>query len=308
VFGKRLFRRAEKIEGRLAACVICFDRAHTLKPVLESLSAQSDAENVDFFFFQDGAVNRFSGRRHARDEDLDSCGRLVERTFPGAEFHRSEDNLGIALNFDRAEDRVFREGAYDYAVFFEDDLLVAPWYLSVIKVLLKQFEDRERVAMIAAYGLRPDRTLRRQTRKRRKLGVLGHHWGFALYRDRWARRQKELGWYLDLVRHADFRELPREEIKARYRRHGVEGLGLAQDGANIFGMIRCSQVKLNTFTNNGRYIGERGTHFTEERFRLHGFDRTVPYHREWLHFDDLDDAAIEGLYRQMCQGLTLARS
>lgn len=300
---RRPFRRARKLEGRLAACVLCFDRADYLEAVLASLARQSDTTNVDFLFVQDGAVHPLAGRR-ARDADVAACARLVERCFPDAELLRSPLNLGADLHTLRAEDLVFRERGYDQAVFFEDDLVVAPWYLSVLKVLLRRFERRERVAMLAAYGAEPTRALRRQHRRRRRLGVLGHHWGYAVYRDRWRRWQDEIPWYAGLLEsHGGGSPRLVAEVRARYRAGGVRAIGSSQDAVKLYAMARCGHVKLNTLTNNARYIGARGVHFTDALFRRYGFDRSVAYDREWLHFDALDDTAIEALYRRMTEVL-----
>src|SRR4029079_742033 len=85
--------------------IMSFNRPDYLSQVLKSLVEQvpADINNRKVVLFQDGAVNLVSQKRRARDEDILACIDVFRTAFPDGEIQASSVNLGVALNFDRAE-------------------------------------------------------------------------------------------------------------------------------------------------------------------------------------------------------------
>ena len=83
-------------------CILSFNQQHY---VLETLARQGGqaVAGRQIHFFQDGAVNTYSGVRYATDEDIGECLRLREELLPESVLHFSEANLGICESFLRAE-------------------------------------------------------------------------------------------------------------------------------------------------------------------------------------------------------------
>src|SRR5690349_4100200 len=111
--------------------IMAFNRPKYLRRVLVSLRQQRgvDLTNRQVLLFQDGAINPFSGRRGASDDEVKESVAVFRELFPTSEVHASPVNLGIALNFDRAEQKVFHEFGAPIAYFFEDDLELGPYYV-----------------------------------------------------------------------------------------------------------------------------------------------------------------------------------
>ena len=72
--------------------------------------------------------------------------------FPNGAVFESNDNLGIAMNFDRAERYVFEILSADAAIFFEDDMIISPVYLEVLGRLIERALEDERIGYVAAFG------------------------------------------------------------------------------------------------------------------------------------------------------------
>jgi GT2 family glycosyltransferase len=114
--------------------VMSFNRPDYLGKVLKSLREQVDCD-IDqrtIILFQDGAVNPYSNERHASDDEINQCAEIFQSLFPDSQIMRSPVNLGVALNFDRAERYGFEELAAESIIFLEDDLVLGHYYISII--------------------------------------------------------------------------------------------------------------------------------------------------------------------------------
>jgi hypothetical protein len=169
--------------------VMSFNRPDYLRAVLASLRAQtgSDIDGRDIYLFQDGAVNAVSGLRHATDEDIAASVAVFREAFPRGTVMEAPGNLGVALNFDRAETFGFETLGAESIVFLEDDMVLAPHYLQMLDALTATHADDPRVGYVAAYGNHHVRDLAEQRARRHEIALLYHNWAFALYRRHWLR-------------------------------------------------------------------------------------------------------------------------
>ena len=112
--------------------VMSFNRPDLLESVLKSLKSQSiEIDEKRVYLFQDGVQSRFSDNP-ADDSLQNECVRRFLEIFPNGNVHQSPVNLGIALNFDRAERLFYEEIEADCGIFFEDDLLLSPYYMEAL--------------------------------------------------------------------------------------------------------------------------------------------------------------------------------
>jgi len=257
--------------ARPPVLILSFNRPQYLRPVLEGLAPALEAERAHLF--QDGAVNAYSGRVAARQEEVDACVALFRRHFPGGRVHPSPANIGIAENFLRAERFAFEELGAECAYFFEDDLVPAPSYLAVMDRVFRAVRDEDRIAYFAAYGDH-HASLARQRAAPRALATLGHHWAFGLKRSHWRAMQPLLAPYYALVVGRDYIALPGLAIRTRLRRNGLAPVHSSQDNVKAFVTTCLGRARINTVACFGRYIGETGAHFTPERYAAMGFGGT----------------------------------
>ena len=256
---------------RLAICFLAFDRPHYFRQVLTSVRRQTDLVGIDMHCFLDGGVNPRSGARYGLAAPIRRCARLFTTAFPNGELHSSPSNLGIALNYDRAERHLFLKARYDYVLFLEDDFVLQPHYVETIRAMVAAFGGHARVGMFSAFGDH-DASLRDQRTHRRTIKSMGHSWAYCMPRRGWLLYQRHYARYLRYVRRFDYRMRPHLEIQHQfYKRWGARPVASSQDTAKRIAMLKAGQVQIATYTNNGHYIGRQGTHFNPTVFRRLGY-------------------------------------
>ncbi|MND76512.1 hypothetical protein D3C80_681600 [compost metagenome] len=254
--------------------IIGFNRAEYLERVLHSLATQEvNVSDRGVYFFQDGAVNAYSGIRYADDNDLASCRDLFLKYFPSGIIHASEKNIGICENFDRAESFVFNELKVEVAYFFEDDMLLSPFYVEALDRVWVAVSQSDRIGYFAAYGDH-QATKSEQENRIRDLIKLEHHWGFGLTRRHWLEMKERLSGYYDIVVGKDYRQRDQAAIRKWQISLGYAHDAISQDGAKALATNLLGRTRVMTFACWAKYIGEVGSHWNEKTYRDQGFADT----------------------------------
>ena len=274
-----------------------FNRPLYLRQVLETLLAQQDArlDERDITLFQDGHRNAASGVERALVEDIDACVEVFETLLPGRRVERSPHNIGVALNFERAESHVFERLEADAAIFLEDDLVLDPRYLLAMEQLIEVARHDKRIGYVAAYGHHwvP---LTEQRKDPGRYVLLEHNWAFALMRRQWLRNKPYVDQYLSLVRDVDYKNRPRREIYRLYHSWDMGCPGDSQDVTKTLACCLTGAVKLNTQAVLGRYIGEQGLHMNPAEFARRKYQNTEMFSDPLPNFGALADADYDRVF------------
>jgi hypothetical protein len=268
--------------------VMSFDRPHYLEAVLKGLSVQTGCglPTRSISLFQDGAVNPFSGQQRANDKDIDACVELFQKYVPHGTIFRSCNNLGVALNFDRAERYVFERLNAEAAIFLEDDLEISPFYICSLDHFLAFALSDERVGHVAVYG--HHRTpLGEQQKNPGGLILLEHNWAFGLTRRQWSKNRKYVDPYVDLIRDRDYRSRDTNKIYELYSSWGLGCPGDSQDVTKTLACCLTGSVKLNIRACLGKYIGKTGIHMKKEWYDRLGYGSTEVYSEPVIRFENL---------------------
>ena len=274
--------------------VMSFNRPDYLDQVLASLEAQTGTAPIGdrIYLFQDNSVNGYSGRRHAEDADIQRSVEVFRNRFPQGKVMLSEHNLGVCENFLRAERFFFRELKSDVGYFFEDDMELAPNYVTTMDRIARYAIDSGRIGYFAAYGnhrLEPEKQEASKTRFAR----LGHHWAFGLVRTHWEELDRWLAPYYEMVVGTDYRERPTPKILEFYRNQGLP-LGVSsQDDIKKIGTYALKRASINTHIALAKYIGQVGLHMNQAKYEKEGFDRVVLFKGEIGEFAFPDAAEID---------------
>jgi hypothetical protein len=96
---------------KIAVAVMSFNRPQYLQPVLESLrrSVEKSSHDLPVYLFQDNAFNIRSNTQRAVDFDVKASRSIFAELFPRGVILDSPVNLGVALNYDRAEKFLFEK-------------------------------------------------------------------------------------------------------------------------------------------------------------------------------------------------------
>ncbi|WP_237213205.1 glycosyltransferase family 2 protein [Falsiroseomonas oryziterrae] len=269
--------------------VMSFNRPHYLRETLLSLAAQPcvAAGRREVHLFQDGAVNFHSGERYATDEEIEASVATFRSVFPAGTVHLAERNIGIALNFDRAERHVFLKRRFASACFFEDDMVLGPHYLATLQRFLDYAASpasHGMVGYVAAYG-HHKAGLEEQLRKRRQVLLLGHAWGYGVTREHWLKVREVIDPYIKIVSDCDYRNRPKSRIGGIHNALGLAVRALSQDAMKMIATHWLGRVRLMPFVCNARYVGAQGVNFTPESWAKRGYGNEQLFPEEQTEFD-----------------------
>jgi hypothetical protein len=253
--------------------ILSFDRPHYLREVLHSLRGQISGQD-EIILFQDGPISALTGQLKTTPERIQHCIRVFRKLIPWGAVLPAEVNGGIALNYDRAENYLFKTLGRPYALFLEDDLVLSPQYLTVIRFLLDIARADRRVAYVSGCGnmwASPEE----QRKRRRELQHMHENWGFAMTREAWLEERPFREQYLSLLHGRDYVERDKARIRQFYERRGWKCKFAGQDSARWIASLELGKVRLTTFACYARYIGESGVHSHPDLYYHCGFDQTV---------------------------------
>ena len=264
------------IANRIGFALISFNRVQYLEQTLRSLEAQTHLDGVDFHLWQDGYVNRFSGKLYAEPQEITACVDEFKRArLPNKHFHVRTANVGTAINQFVALEYMVNN--YEYVVMCEDDVVLSPHWLRLTRVLFEQIEDREDVFSFSL-GFRkvcPEEGIEQNLNQL----VFGtpHWWCEAIISERWARARPHFMEYYELVKEVDYRHRPIADILSLFGEKGWQQTSTSQDGGRDMSVWAAGMRRLAAVVNRGISIGERGTHFYPAKFKAMGFDQQEPY-------------------------------
>ena len=245
---------------KLAVAIMSLNRPHYFDKVLQSINQQTD-KDVDFYLFQDGAINQYSWRKCANQSDINKNLELYNFYIPDGKVYNQSSNVGIAENFNFAENVLFSVKNYDAVLFLEDDLVLSPWYISIIKKMLEAYNETE-VGMVCAYGDH-NISLEAPFKYPNMVKPIDHLWGYATTKDSWEQRKPYYDeWFNQFIKGKDYVTRDHRKIFEWYNKIGFKTLASSQDAARTIAMLRACQIGVATVTNNGEYIGQIGQHGT----------------------------------------------
>ena len=283
-----------------ALAIICYAREWYFDMVLTSIlnqhiSGKHLTEIYDIHLFQDGVWN---GESEANVAGHQRIGRTLERLSSEYRVHRQDENLGVALHFDLIERTLFEQKGYDFAVFCEEDMILAPGYMQVMDLMAEKFATDERVGMISAHPLEP--RMEGQNREKGGTGydVMGHNWGFGIWRHVWQQRKPLMDDYYKILEGREYRERDNPTIYRWLRSMGYLADISSQDYARSCCTHRLGKLRLATSQNYGLPIGSMGLHCRHEAFQKMGLDKVFPDHKPPMDLPDLSEDEYHRLLKR----------
>jgi FkbM family methyltransferase len=257
--------------------IMAFNRPDYLKRTALSLAAQPSIADGrrEVHLFQDGAVNFHSKERYAEDEVIEASVAAFRAVFPTGLVHLSKANIGVALNYERAERYVFLERAFPSAMFFEDDMVLGQHYIDSLQMMLDYAaspESQGLVGYVAAYGEHRS-SLAEQKARKREITAMGHAWGYGVNREHWLRTREVIDPYIQIVSDCDYRKRPKAAIGGVHKQLGLATRSLSQDAMKTLATAWLGRVRLMPFVCQALYVGESGLNYTPEAYAKQGYGR-----------------------------------
>jgi len=230
--------------------IVTFNRPLYLEKTLAGLK-ENDLTNIDIHFFQDGAINAFSGIRRGEEEDIRKCILLCEQSNLG-EVHIREKNVGLAIN--QYEALQYALDLYENVLVLEDDVIPCPSAVSAWQKVIKQQE----LAFLCMRIRPPSRPSKENelllTREELNFSF------FATSKKGWAdAKQIFEPAYNKYLKDIDYFQRSHEGILQHHRQIGSKAAGTGQDSIKYSSATKALLPSATFSLPRGKHIGEEGT-------------------------------------------------
>jgi hypothetical protein len=241
---------------KIASAVMCFDRPQYLDPVIKSFESADESDQIDWFFFQDGAVNQVSGKVYGSYNDLIMVKHLIEDTsLPVKQYIRREHNISPAQQryhiYHLLED-------YDLLYVFDDDMVIGKHYLTLLRRMANQFPDH--VGLLYTNEVNK---LNNNNLKKVKQIKEARLWGHYMWKNNWLKFREDHENYYQAIKDNDWFSLKRGSrlklskefpalgddvvINKLCRRHGIYKLAPVISRAKYIGKFGTVAYKLDNY-------------------------------------------------------------
>lgn len=250
---------------RIAVGIISWNRPKYLEQLIKTLEA-NDCSEVDFHLFQDGVACKFTGDKLTEpDKIIESIEIFYKSKLPNKHYHIRDENVSAAINQFEAM-RVLYEN-YPRFIFLENDVIVSPNFIVIMKKLLNQFEKDERIACISAgLGL-----LCKEDKVKENLDKLafkrGHFWAEGCWAEKWKVIEKEYLAYYNIVKDKPYRKRDEGAIRNLFGNSGIKMLATSQDNGKDWAIIKTGMKRARLVVNRATGIGDYGMHSTPARLK-----------------------------------------
>ena len=259
-------RKGQKIMiKKLGIGIISWNRPNYLKQLLNSLE-KNDLSDCNFHLLQDGFRCKFTNNIVADPKDISQSIKLFnDSKLPNKEFHIQEKNVSVAINQFEAMQILCKN--YRYFIFLENDVIVSPNFIVVMKNLLKQFEHDKRVSCISPNF----RLFCKKKEIKQNIDRLtffrGHFWAEACWTKKWKIIEKEYMPYYNLVKNQPYEKRDEMVIKDLFNNSGMKMLTTSQDQGKDWAIMKSGMKRIRLVVNRATGIGDKGIHSTPGKLK-----------------------------------------
>lgn len=236
--------------------ILAFNRPKYFEKVLQSLSSQTiQVDPARTTIWIDGYKGSRDESRNRRD-NTEKTMQLARKYLLGSNIVVREGNLGIAMQYRHAEAQSFNTST-DIAFFFEEDLVLSPYYLEALLDLEMKTRDFPQIGRIAAHGYIKDRKdFKRTTGVARSFKT----WGFGLRRSLYETSKPLVTQYYELLDGTAYYKRNDAAICSMLSSLGIEVHATSQDFVKGRIAAHLGFTGITTYSKLGTYIGRQGEH------------------------------------------------
>lgn len=257
--------------NKLCISVRSLRRSSYLRKCLASLEAQDDLDGVDFYMFQDGAVNRFSGKRYATDKEVAaSLAAFRGADLPNKTIYVSPDNVGSSIQKRHQLRTLFPR--YEHVVLVDNDLVFNRFYVSTLKALFRQFAGDLRAGIVQTSFRHRGTNLQGYARAQMMADKVSygfsHRWEMGFWRESWKRIAPFMEPFFELTAACDFKALVSMSVNTAAVRRNLwkQYRTIWADQALETSARRAGYRGVHTLAHRHRTIGRKGIYSTTRKF------------------------------------------
>jgi len=245
--------------------IISWNRPTYLKQLIKSLE-KNNLSDTYFHLFQDGFICKFTNRQVTNPKEISTSIKIFnDSILPNKTFHIRDKNISIAINQFEAMQTLYKK--YKYFIFLENDVIVSPNFIEIMKKLLKQFEYDKRVACISS-GLK---LFCKESKIKENLDRLifkrGHFWVEGCWAEKWKIIEKEYMAYYNIVKNKPYKTRDEGAIKNLFSNSGIKMLTTSQDNGKDWAIIKTGMRRIRLVVNRATGIGDYGIHSTPAKLK-----------------------------------------
>jgi len=261
--------------SKLGVAIISFDRPYYLQQLLASLERNTYLHDTDFHVFQDGAVNKFSGRKAGDPANIGKAVDCARRArLPNKHFHIRSENVSIGIQ--QFEAYQWMTERYGVVLVLEDDIVVSPYYLRVMRVLLDSIADMDHV-FSASSNFVKEISGDISGYLNKMVCVRRHWWGEIFPSSRWARIRPYFLEYYELIKNIDYAARPVDKIQELFERHDFGCKATSQDAGKDMAVTAAGMDRVRLAVNRAIYVGQQGVHCDPTLYRQRRWGEQEPY-------------------------------
>lgn len=261
---------------KVACVLLAFDRPNYLKQTIKSVvdsynTCRGFLKNnnivIDFYLLQDGLV--VNGEKKGSASGVKESTKIINsyknKIKAETSIQINKNNMGIAKQKYKAN---ALHDKYEKIIFFEDDMVVSPYYLQILMVLSKRFPNCA-VTACDRTGHIPKNNHKDHLHKALKAKC--HYWGYLMPRHVIQKVQPTLKEYIEIVGD-DYKKRPGEIIRKKFNVKVT-----SHDAIINKAMIENDMKRVAAYVPRARYIGENGMHANPKWFEKYRFNIQKPY-------------------------------
>ncbi|MDD3988290.1 MAG: hypothetical protein PHC93_05000 [Candidatus Omnitrophica bacterium] len=268
--------------NKVALVFIVCDRPEYFTQVLNTVNKQTlSFNNFDVYLYQDVTE---------KTDKVQESIELFKKHFPNGNIVKHSTNISVALNYHIACKQLFFEKDYTHIVFFEEDMILSPFYLESLIMMINKFGNDNRIGMISCSGNNILNSLQLQEENKNKLSVISRTWGFCLRKEAFIAIQSRMEEYLNLfVINKNYRSRNHSAIREWQKSRGFKPGVTSQDGIKNCCLAENNLIKLTCFPGLIKHIGTIGLHNNESSYKTYRFGEQILYDKKIEVVEDLTD-------------------
>jgi len=274
---------------RTALLLIGFNRVDYFDQTLTSLEANPEAHGCDLHIYLDGGpkANQTSLRE-----------RIAASTFDGITVVAREENWGIGRHLTDARRTLFDEKGYDRVILFEDDMVLAPSYVSTVLNIMDWATPYNDIGTVMAYTINKDTAEEQASQVDQVVATNRHFWGYGMAKPVWDDIKATLYAFEErYLQGVSYGERAHRSIRWRFIRSIAKrgsmpkdgtpllppsvrsapfssmpfGCPTSQDAITALALWHHGYGRITTRVSRARYVGQQGFSFSPEVFEKMGF-------------------------------------
>ncbi len=201
-------KKFKVFRNKLCITIRSLKRVHSLHKLFGSLRFNK-ISGVDFYFYIDGAVNPFSGKRYAEDVDSLRVLKAINSSgLPNRTIVFKHENNQTAIQKYEMLSTLFPH--YEYVMMLDNDLVVNKYYIKTIKTLFKQFKGDKKAGILHTSYIKGkfggDNRMQKKLEDKVQYGFT-QRWEQGFWRETWEAIKPSFEKYMDIVKDCDYKEL-----------------------------------------------------------------------------------------------------